>query len=133
MLRAPLSGTELGSSESSFVIAEWTCDPCPATGPEPQAPLHLHRLCDEAWYVLEGSLCVRVGEEVVTLTAGSAVLVERGTPHTFWNPTSEPTRYLLTMTSKTHRLIEAIHATSDRSFSHLKQLFEDYDAELIGD
>jgi quercetin dioxygenase-like cupin family protein len=48
--------------------------------------LHLHRNDDEAWYVLEGTLCLQVGKEVVEAHAGSAVFVARGTAHTYWNP-----------------------------------------------
>src|SRR2546430_12413475 len=37
------------------------------------APLHLHHRDDEAWYVLEGRLHVRVGPELLEVRAGSAV------------------------------------------------------------
>jgi len=50
------------------------------------APLHVHHQDDEAWYVLEGQLCVRRRQEVVEARAGSAVFVPRGTARTYWNP-----------------------------------------------
>ena len=52
----------------------------------------------------------------------------RGTPHTYWNATSEPARYLLVMTPRIHRLIEALHA-GDRS-DHAR-IFEEHDSELL--
>lgn len=132
MLISPLSGQTIGVPSGDFVIAEWTDPGCPADGPMPVAPIHLHRSCDEAWYVLEGRLVVLVGEEEVLAPAGSCVFVPKGTKHTYWNPDPTPTRYLLVMTSKTQQLIDAIHSAEDRSWSALKALFEDYDSELIG-
>ena len=95
------------------------------------APLHLHHNDDEAWYVLEGKLCVRVGEETVEAGPGAAVLVPRGTPHTYWNPDPAPLRYLLIMTAKIHQLIQAIHATQDRSADGMRALFKRFDSELL--
>jgi mannose-6-phosphate isomerase-like protein (cupin superfamily) len=132
MIVPPLAQGPVGLPNGDFVIVEWQDDGCPADGPMPIAPRHLHRECDEAWYVLEGTLCVQVGDEVRTAPAGSAVFVPKGTPHTYWNPLPSPVRYLLVMTAKTHRLIEAIHASEDRRPETLRALFERYDAELLG-
>jgi len=132
MLQSPLAGKTIGTPAGDFVIAEWTQDGCPADGPMPVAPLHSHRECDEAWYVLEGTLVVQVGDEPVTVGAGSCAYVPRGTPHTYWNPEPNPARYLLIMTAKTARLIEAIHSAEDRSFASIQAIFEAHDAELLG-
>lgn len=126
-----LAGQLLGSEGSSFVIAEWSDRGSPPGPPRWIAPWHLHHSDDEAWYVLEGTLCVRRGDEVVEVRAGAAVLVPRGTPHTYWNPNPTPVRYLLVMTANIHRLIEAIHAAADRSPAALKTLFAKYDSELL--
>jgi len=130
MLVSPLLNSEIGDPDG-FVIAEWVDPGCPAEGPMPAAPLHLHRECDEAWIVLEGTLVVQNGDEELTVPAGGAAYVRRGTPHTFWNPSPEPCRYLLVMTAKTRALIDAIHATHDRSLPGMKALFESFDAELL--
>src|ERR1700756_647309 len=91
-----LRGTTLGNLQSNFVLAEWRDSGGVEDGPPRlTAPLHLHRNDDEAWYVLEGALCVRVGKDIVEAQAGSAILVPRGTPHTYWNPASVLLRYLL--------------------------------------
>ena len=110
----------------SFVIAEWT-DPGTHPGRE-IAPLHLHRSDDEAWIVLSGRLGFRVGEQTLEVEAGGSQLVVRGTPHSYWNPGSEPARYLLVMTPRIHHLIETLHS-SDRSEFH--RIFEDHDSELL--
>jgi len=80
--------------------------------------------------VLEGCLCVEMGDEEVEVRAGSGVLVPRGTPHTYWNPSSERVRYLLVMTPRIHRLIQEIHATKERSPAIMRALFEKFDSEL---
>jgi len=127
----PLAGQTIGSTANAFVIAEWRDAGAPPGPPRFIAPLHLHHHDDEAWYVLEGTLCVRVGDKDVEAQAGSAVFVPRGTPHTYWNPGPGPTRYLLVMTANIFRLIQEIHAMSDRSPAALDAVFEKYDSERL--
>ncbi|NUO40162.1 MAG: cupin domain-containing protein [Gemmatimonadaceae bacterium] len=124
---ASLAGGVLAPPGSNIVLAEWTAEA--ATGPEPlyQAPLHKHE-DDEAWYVLSGVLRIRVGEDEVEVPAGGAAVVPGGTPHTYWNPGSEPARYLLVMGARTYELIQAIHSP-DRG--DLRDLFTKYGAELL--
>jgi mannose-6-phosphate isomerase-like protein (cupin superfamily) len=127
----PLAGRVLGSTGSDFVIAEWQDPGGPPGPPRFIAPLHLHRSDDEAWYVLEGTLCVRTGETDVELPAGAGLLLPRGTPHTYWNPRQERARYLLIMTPNIYRLIQEIHATQNRSPQLMRALFERFDSELL--
>jgi len=127
----PLAGNVLGAVGANFVVAEWKDAGGPPGPPRWIAPLHLHRNDDEAWYVLEGTLCVRVGNEVVEAPVGSAVFVPRGTPHTYWNPGPGLVRYLLVMTSNIYALIQAIHAMPDRSPAALRAVFEKHDSERI--
>ena len=127
----PLAGNVLGSIDNGFVIAEWR-DPGGQTEPKRLiAPRHLHRLDDEAWYVLEGKLCVGVGEEEVEVAAGAGVLVPRGTPHTYWNPGPGPTRYLLVMTPNIYALIQGIHGLTERTPGNLAELFQKHQSELV--
>jgi mannose-6-phosphate isomerase-like protein (cupin superfamily) len=128
-----LAGRTIGSAENAFVIAEWRAPGAPPGASPPLwiAPLHLHHNDDEAWYVLEGRLCVKVGDDTVQAAAGAAVLVPKGTPHTYWNPDPAPVRYLLIMPPRIHQLIQAIHATQDRSADIMRALFKSYDSELL--
>ena len=121
-----LAGNVLGSIGDSFVIAEWRDPGAPPGPPRWIAPLHLHRSDDEAWYVVEGTL-----RDEVEACAGAAVLVPRGIPHTYWNASPGPLRYLLMMTPNIYRLIQAIHAAQDRSPAALKALFQQHDSELL--
>jgi mannose-6-phosphate isomerase-like protein (cupin superfamily) len=131
MIAALLAGNVVGSAEANFVVAEWKDAGGPPGPPRWIAPLHLHRKDDEAWYVLEGKMCVRVGTQIVEAEAGSAVFVPRGTPHTYWNPGPGLVRYLLVMTSNVYSLIQDIHAMADRSPTALRAVFERHDSELL--
>jgi mannose-6-phosphate isomerase-like protein (cupin superfamily) len=127
----PLHGRTLGEPDDAFQIVEWGD---PGGEPEPPryiAPFHVHHHDDEAWYVLEGTLRFRLGERELDAPAGSAVLARRGTPHTYWNPRREPARYLLVMTPRILRLIEAIHASSARDRATLERLFEQHGSALV--
>ena len=126
-----LAGNTLGSADGSFVIAEWSDKGAPPGPPCYIAPLHLHHSDDEAWYVLEGTLWVKSGDDEVEVHAGSAVLVPRGTAHTYWNASTKPVRYLLIMTPNIARLIEEIHTMKDRNVTALAAVFEKYDSTLL--
>jgi mannose-6-phosphate isomerase-like protein (cupin superfamily) len=47
------------------------------------APLHVHDSLDDTWYILEGEMVVRCGDDVSTVGAGYWVSMPRGVPHTF--------------------------------------------------
>ncbi len=47
------------------------------------APLHVHDSLDDTWYVLEGEMVVRCGDETELVGPGHWVSMPRGVPHTF--------------------------------------------------
>src|SRR4029077_16329253 len=107
---AALRDAPLGLPDGDFVMVEWG-DPGGVTGPDrPIAALHVHPADDAALYVLEGTPGFRIGTDVVEAGRGDAVLVPRGTPHTFWNARPEPARYVLVMAPRIHQLVQALHA-----------------------
>ena len=56
-------------------------------------PLHVHRDDDEAFYVLEGSLTLFVGDGEVEVGAGECAFARRSIPHTY-RVESETARWL---------------------------------------
>ena len=66
----------------------------PGDGP----PLHTHAGEDESWYVLQGALRFRLGDEIADAPAGAFVFVPRGTPHCFQNAGEEPARIIVMFT-----------------------------------
>jgi mannose-6-phosphate isomerase-like protein (cupin superfamily) len=121
----------MGSVGDDFVIAEWRDAGGHTESRRLIAPLHLHHKDDEAWYVVEGTLWVQVGDDEVEARAGCGVFVPRGTPHTYWNPGPDAARYLLVMTSNIYRLIQGIHALKERTPAALQTLFKNFDSELL--
>jgi len=124
----PLAGGRAGGDDGQFVLVEWH-DPGGVSGRDrPIAGLHVHHEDDEAWYVLEGALAFRIGDDVVEAPAGSAVFVPRGTPHSYWNAADGPARYVLVMTPRISRLVEALHqpGVSDHG-----AVFRDHASELL--
>src|ERR687890_444116 len=51
--------------------------------PGAQAPFHLHRKEDEAFYVLEGEVTFHVGEQTIRARPGSFVFGPKGVPHAY--------------------------------------------------
>ena len=131
MVRAPLAGQQIGQNDSSFVIAEWADAGAPAGPPRFIAPFHVHYADDEAWYILEGTLAFRLGDQEVQAPAGTAVFAPRGVPHTYWNPQPTAARYLLIMTPAIRRLIDELHSSTEHDFAALQTLYQRYNSALV--
>jgi quercetin dioxygenase-like cupin family protein len=63
----------------------------PGDGP----PLHWHTDTDESWYIIEGRLRFKLGDDIRSAPAGSFVFVPRGTHHCFQNVADGPARILV--------------------------------------
>ena len=123
----PLAGRQLGGAESDFVIVEWT--DAGESGHEWIAPLHVHHADDEAWYVLEGALRVRIGEETFEADPGDAIFAPKGTPHAYGNArTGQRARYLLVMTPRIQALIRALHEPGADDYAGI---FRAHESELL--
>ncbi len=131
MVSTPLKGQQIGLADSAFLLAEWADPGAPAGPPRFIAPFHVHYADDEAWYVLEGTLAFRLGDQEVVAPAGSAVFAPRGVPHTYWNPQPTAARYLLIMTPAIRRLIDEIHRTTERDFETMQALYQRYNSALV--
>ena len=62
-----------------------------------EPPTHVHHREDEAWYVLDGQMTFRVGDDELVATSGSFAYAPRGLPHAF-TVDVEPTRVLVIAT-----------------------------------
>lgn len=60
----------------------------------PGPPPHLHHRLHDMFYVLDGTLTMRLGDETLELEAGSFVCVPPGVVHTFSNKSGAPVRLL---------------------------------------
>src|SRR5919202_1846800 len=60
----------------------------------PGPPPHVHERMHDMFYVLEGTLTMRVGEETLELAAGGFACAPPGVVHTFSNRSAAPVRFL---------------------------------------
>ncbi|HET6314043.1 MAG TPA: cupin domain-containing protein [Chloroflexia bacterium] len=82
-------GTDTGGAYS---VAHYTAQP--GSG----APLHLHRNEVESFYILEGAMTFRLGDEKLRATANECVTIPRLTPHAFANAEDIPAKMLVILT-----------------------------------
>ena len=74
-------------------------------------PQHRHARHDEGFYVVSGTASFTVGADTYEATAGTLVMVPPGAPHTFANPSDEPTVLLNTFTPDLY--VEYFHDLRD--------------------
>jgi mannose-6-phosphate isomerase-like protein (cupin superfamily) len=124
---ASLRGAQLGGAGSDFVIVEWSDSG--DSGWDWIAPLHVHHRDDEAWYVLQGVLRFRIGDDVFELGPGGAAMAAKGVPHAYGNARrGEPARYLLVLTPRIRALVEALHAPGADDYA---AIFRAHESELL--
>lgn len=69
---------------NAYCVSEWWLEPG-ADGPGP----HMHEGNDEIFVVLSGTVSVLVGEDRVTASEGTIIIVPAGVTHDFCNTTGE--------------------------------------------
>jgi mannose-6-phosphate isomerase-like protein (cupin superfamily) len=133
VLGSPLDAGTLAPAGSKIVLAEWqAAGATEGEQPQFQAPWHVHHDDDEAWYVLDGRLKVRIGDEEHDVPAGAAVIGPSGLPHTFWNPDPVPARYLIVMSAQTSAMLDELHGGSTLSPDEIREVFARHGCELLG-
>jgi quercetin dioxygenase-like cupin family protein len=73
----------------SFFLSETTIEPG-----FPGPPLHHHARLHDMFYVLDGVLTMRLGDDTLKVEAGTFVCVPPGVKHTFSNPGDTAVRLL---------------------------------------
>lgn len=96
-LRGTTVGFKVESSQAAGAsFQEWVAAPGFDTG------LHVHERLEESWYVLDGELEFRAGDETLTAGPGATVFVPPGVPHAFANRSEAPAKFLLITSPPTH-------------------------------
>lgn len=63
-------------------------------GPRGHAAPHAHQEIEQAMYIIDGHLRVRIGEKEAILSAGSAIAIPSGLMHEVWSA-SEHVKFLI--------------------------------------
>jgi quercetin dioxygenase-like cupin family protein len=105
-------------------------------------PLHVHDDLDDSFYVLNGRIVVRRGDELFLAESGSWVSVPKGTPHTF-RVLDGSARMLLVQDDGSYRdLVHDVGTTAGRptlpestggpGLERLAQALIDHDSRVVG-
>jgi quercetin dioxygenase-like cupin family protein len=106
--------------------------------PSFQLPTHVHRQFDEAIYVLEGELTIRVGDRTDNVRAGSFAFIPRGTVHRVENRGTSPAKILLweAPAPSIDKLLEELNqlppGPPDPDMGKIAPILLKYDIELVG-
>lgn len=108
----PMAFLVTGKDTKHTSMFDWTIPPGFATG------LHVHRVQEETFYLLEGECEWWVGEEVVHATPGTFLFLPPGVPHNITNVSASPARVLMTVSPPGHehyfRQLAELAARADR-------------------
>ncbi len=121
--------------DGAYSLVEWVAAPGVAG-----TPLHIHRMTDEAFYVLDGTFGFEVGERTVEGAAGAFFYVPKGLEHAFWNQGSTPAKMLITMSPPGferyfEELAEGLASAGDsveKAMEVRRTLSEKHDIEVVG-
>jgi quercetin dioxygenase-like cupin family protein len=79
-------------------------------------PLHVHPSFDEAFFVLDGELTFRIGDDVLAAERGALAYAPGDVPHTFAELKGRPARVLIWVTPAGHeRYFEVMAAEMNRA------------------
>jgi mannose-6-phosphate isomerase-like protein (cupin superfamily) len=95
-----------GEADTGGAYSLWESVIAPGEG----ASLHVHPDNEEAFYLLEGELILRVGDREQAISPGAFALVPRGTGHAFTNPAPTAARMLTLMSPPMDRFRAALTA-----------------------
>ncbi len=110
--------------------------------PGSSPPLHVHRQEDESFYVLEGEVTFKAGDETFEAGPGSFVFLPRDLPHTFVVEGDEPARMLTLLTpGGTERFFvdggrppehEGLPPAGPPDIERLRRVAAEYGNEIVG-
>jgi quercetin dioxygenase-like cupin family protein len=120
---------------SPYSLVEWVAPPA-----VPGPPLHIHRVTDEAFYVLDGTFGFQAGEDTVDGPPGAFVHVPKGLAHTYWNQGATLARLLIVISppgfeSYFEELSKGLTAAGDspeEAMSVRQRLSATHDIEVVG-
>jgi len=104
--------------------------------PRSSTGLHVHRVHEEAFYVLEGECEWQVGSQLVRARPGTFVFVPPGVPHSIANASDKPARMLLTISPPGHEhffeeLEKLVTRDGPPDANAIAELMRRYDTEQL--
>jgi len=126
----PMAFLVTGDSTRHTSMFEWTIPAGFSTG------LHVHRVQEETFYVLEGECDWQVGGERVRATPGTYLFLPPGVPHNIANASDKPARMLLTISPPGHEhffeeLEKLVTRDGPPDANAIAELMRRYDTEQL--
>jgi quercetin dioxygenase-like cupin family protein len=126
----PMAFLVTGNDSRHTSMFEWTIPAGFSTG------LHVHRVQEETFYVLEGECDWQVGTERVRATPGTYLFLPPGVPHNIGNASDKVARVLMTVSPPGHeRYFEELAETVARGGaadpSTISELRSRYDTDQL--
>ena len=94
----PLVFLLTGEDSKHSCVFEWTIPANFFTG------LHVHRVQEETFYVLEGECRWQIGDRLIQAVPGTYVFIPPGVPHNIGNASANPARVIMTVSPPGHEL-----------------------------
>ncbi len=92
----PMTFLVIGLDTKHTSMFDWTLPAGFSTG------LHIHRVQEETFYVLEGECAWQIGGQKVRATPGTYVFIPPGVPHNIANASDKPARMIMTVSPPGH-------------------------------
>lgn len=92
----PMAFLVTGENSKHTCMFEWTVPAGFSTG------LHVHRVQEETFYVLEGECEWQVGDQLIRARPGTYLFIPPGVPHNIGNASDKPARMLMTVSPPGH-------------------------------
>ena len=92
----PMGFLVTGDDTKHTSMFDWTIPAGFSTG------LHVHRVQEETFYVLEGECQWQIGEQTVRAKPGTYVFIPPGVPHNIGNASDKPARMIMTVSPPGH-------------------------------
>jgi quercetin dioxygenase-like cupin family protein len=96
MAGKPLAFLVTGADTKHTSMFEWTVAPGFSTG------LHVHRVQEETFYVLDGECTWQIGDQQIRALPGTFVFIPPGVPHNIGNASDRPARMIMTVSPPGH-------------------------------
>lgn len=92
----PLVFLVTGPDTKHTSMFDWTVPPGFSTG------LHVHRVQEETFYVLEGECEWQIGDQLIRAKRSTYVFIPPGVPHNIGNSSDKPARMIMTVSPPGH-------------------------------
>jgi quercetin dioxygenase-like cupin family protein len=126
----PLAFLVTGEDTKHTSMFDWTLPARFSTG------LHVHRVQEETFYVLEGECDWQIGDQRVGATPGTYVFIPPGVAHNIGNASDKPARVIMTVSPPGHEkyfeeLAKVVACDSQPDAKVIAELRNRYDTDQL--